>query len=923
MSSFTGFRPFGNSMVFQLFSTATTNVYPMANTVHGGQLNTEFNLRSRESVGVGPFNHPAAVDYMIGPSYVHSDRCFEVRPQSDGLGNIVESAVLEILPGRAVLNGHYVEQLAPMMIDLRLVNLQARTDGTPPLRGDIRVGLRAMYSTISTMAGTVKPENEEEVYQGIVVVLANAEDFILPVDSPHNPDAVTAHIELARFHFANGVIAGANPGGTTSSIINNPDKGKIIDGERIGNINNIISSIFVRKTGLNPKRLYVFAGKGSDPQTGHSTWCDAVTALAEWHNGELVGVNELTDRELAIIASGRADFRSAPDGRGAIFLDIPPKQIEYDITATDGMLQVYRPRSIPLPVADFNRMTAGTVDRTYTQNVREISDRIHTLFGLQAGTQRMFIPRLDFVPGTELSTRERQLPPINPLWNFGDYVLVGEDNTLGVDQSNAGLPSTMYVVLPGYVTELRHHATLPGNTSGAELGTFHRSSADGPFPTTAAAIDASEFVLTSGANTFRGAPGSATAPVDFFRAVFTDTDTDTVTTSFYRVSQSGPTSWSTEPIHLTGEIPLATEQRVGGFLNVPETVLDQGLVHRDNEGHLRLLDYSLLRSGVLAWQLGENFQIPAGQTTEVVQTLLNEFVNNRVAFPNARQTVEQRRNGKDPSVIHITLDLTQETVPAYINIHGIDSRFGTSIYLHINGTANHNTIITVSDVEKLRIDPNVSGTPVINVVRCGLYYDAEVLDRTNAIDNMTLWYERYNDTDPPLQVDGMTVSQVGMPVLSNELNFWTEVMVNDNHFKFGLRSLTFANNGEVIGIDLLVSNQVSANVALIPSVVTAQFEIPATNGLIFPRTRILRRMKVTGTFVTAYVADQTDYMIISSDFSALTQIYNPDGPAALMGTIAFYTDPRRVSNILGLPAGTPIDAWENGAWHIFSGGVIA
>ena len=54
-------------------------------------------------------------------------------------------------------------------------------------------------------------------------------------------------------------------------------------------------------------------------------------------------------------------------------------------------------------------------------------------------------------------------------------------------------------------------------------------------------------------------------------------------------------------VYLTGEIPLAQELVIGGFLNVPNDALGEGYVIRDESGHLRLLDYPLLRSGTLAY----------------------------------------------------------------------------------------------------------------------------------------------------------------------------------------------------------------------------------------------------------------------------------------------------------------------------------
>ena len=49
------------------FPVMSTNLFPATNSTAGGQLITEFNLKSRETVGTDP-----TVEYKIGPSYTHS-----------------------------------------------------------------------------------------------------------------------------------------------------------------------------------------------------------------------------------------------------------------------------------------------------------------------------------------------------------------------------------------------------------------------------------------------------------------------------------------------------------------------------------------------------------------------------------------------------------------------------------------------------------------------------------------------------------------------------------------------------------------------------------------------------------------------------------------------------------------------------------
>ena len=98
---------------FITFPVASTNIFPLSNSTRGGQLVTEYNLRSLDTVGT-----PSQVEYPIGPSYVHSMNDYNVSLLTDNVGSIVSTATLQISAGRGIINGHYVETLAPMVIDL-------------------------------------------------------------------------------------------------------------------------------------------------------------------------------------------------------------------------------------------------------------------------------------------------------------------------------------------------------------------------------------------------------------------------------------------------------------------------------------------------------------------------------------------------------------------------------------------------------------------------------------------------------------------------------------------------------------------------------------------------------------------------------------------------------------------------------------
>ena len=66
-----------------------------------------------------------------------------------------EDSLLVISEGRAIINGHFIESLAPITIDLLEANAQLQLNDRAPLKGQLAVGLRAMYSTYQTMAGSM------------------------------------------------------------------------------------------------------------------------------------------------------------------------------------------------------------------------------------------------------------------------------------------------------------------------------------------------------------------------------------------------------------------------------------------------------------------------------------------------------------------------------------------------------------------------------------------------------------------------------------------------------------------------------------------------------------------------------------------------------------------------------------------------
>ena len=574
------------------------------------------------------------------------------------------------------------------------------------------------------------------------------------------------------------------------------------------------------------------------------------------------------------------------------------------------------------------------VDATYTNHVKDVVNQIQNIYRMPNGKQRAFLDML------EESLDE--LPAIHTSWNLGDYVLVREDYVVQDSDVTSTPPSTMYVVVPGEVqsvtfarsgtaTELNDYIN---SLTGIELGRMVLSAFAGdaiPNTTESDVYNKEYWNLTD----YTGAVGN-----DYFVISYDSGTEEAVTTTLYiyTVATAGPNRYS-NAVLLTGEIPLAQEDIVGGFYNVPASQLDAGYVYRDDTGHLRLLDYSLLRSGTLAYQLGEDFEVPANIDNATIQQNLDEYVNQRVAFPNYTQSTSTEV--ENPNVINITITLSESEEASTINIYDIDSRFDTSVYLHFTGTANSNTIINIANCQKVRIDSSIAAStslsPTINVYNSCLYYDASVIDYINThaqtnsagvriapIANLSLWYEQFEDTDPNIIVNGMSVIALDGPVISENIDYWSTVTPNDNHYSYALYSLTFGSDGSIIGYGILMKNGTTANVSEGKSIVLTTFELPQSSVLAYPESSLTRQMTITGNFISSYPTD-TGYMILNTTFTAVNQVYNEYSPDnTISGNISIYTDATNVTAVQSSFEGKPdITGWSASDYHIFYGGAVS
>lgn len=862
-------------MNFIKFPVEATNIFPIANTVNGGQLVTEYNLRSRESVYSN-----SSVEYFIGPSFVHSERDFYVSLESGGASYFPDSTatssnVLQISAGRGVINGHYVECLVPVTIDL-FAEIPSPND----LSGTLCIGLKAMYSTERTISGSIRAEHEEgsdvtkNMYEGIQVIILPKDTFKLPVDSPDDPNGVTAHIKLAEFEYNSGVIY---------NIRNNyPEKCKMIDAERIGDIEGILSDKYISNIGLNPEMFYTYGGK-YDSTTGESSmgWCNSTSSLMVW------------DVEVPTFVYEEPEYNTATFARNgdSVNLVVPHKQI--DGLANSG--KYFKPVYLPIPAANFDDLSSGIVTSAYTQKIIDLDRRVREIYELGQGKLRGYIATLENID---------DLPEIQPDWESGDYILVSQDFTVKYDTVEPSRkPSTLYTVLDGYVTSLDQPMEIQPS-QGREL----------------ASVIKDELPDDTNPEVWQTYWGDLTK---YFGEVGKDYFVYNVAGggTWYSIVRTTNRGYS-DAVLVTGSIPLAEERIIGGFLNSPEQAVDAGYVYRDSQGYLKLRDYALLRSGTLAYQLGQDYSVPSGLTLTEIQKYLDEYVNQRIAFPNNHHLEQSsENNGVYPNRITVSIEIS-DSESGELNIYDLDSRFDTSVYLKITTSGSVNCVINVSDCEKIQIDPSVAKLDgiTVNVYRSNLYYNAAVFDSIATMRDIKIWYNRFENTDPILTVEGMTISQMTYDGQYDEnsvisFNDWSHVDMNDYHFDIALQSITFSSDGYVNGCGLLVRNRTTSVQSGKVAIRGAGFRLPYGPNLEYPESRIIRPVKVTGQFISAYADPSSNLIIQDTSFSAMSQFVGRQDSDVNSGDIAFLVDSYSIPNV----SGGVIEEWNPYSFNYFYG----
>lgn len=894
-------------MNLKLFNVETTNMFPMSNSTKGGQLLTEYNLISKESALTTP-----SIEYTAGMSFVHSESEFLVTVLSSGLNylnqGVTNSATtLMISKGRAVVNGYFVESLIDTVIDLAAINSSAET----PLTGNLAIGLKTYFSNGGLVDGAIQVEeavagSTDMVFGGLQVVIIPADDVRTPRtiigDDNYGSEALKSSCNmdllLATFNYTNGNI---------SNIVPNPTRLQCIPGSRIENIDGTLNTTYISKAGLQQYKFYTFAGKG-DPTA--DTWCDSTDSLMVWDE-----------------AAPRITTDTPPIGDRARFLQndytaylhIPHKQIDGMKDSYDNPAY-YAPVDLGLPVADFSMGTPGVVNKYYTQQVKNIITKINELYTLPDGKQRAFIADFYTKENTNgIENAVTELPPISVMWQPGDYVLVGRDHTFDSDLNDAlnlSPPSTLYAVLPPAVTSV-----------GSPIDPLTEQPISRPSGTQLAIKYLDQIQDNIGSSNplavntywdplqmYRGR-----SLTDYFTLSYTSYDENNVATTteyFYPVASTDGIMVYSDPIQLTGQYPFATTTMTGGFLDVDTADIDNGYVYLDENGHLRLLDYGLLRTGVLAYQLGEDFTMPSGLTYDEMQANLDDYVNERVAFPNASQIANAETNNLDPYVININLNLSKSDETVTLNIKNIDSRFNTAVFINLTGDADSNTVIHIDNCQKVRILSTYGlGGPAIAVTNSCLYYDANILDYISTMRYDTYWYKRYDSVnDPHIIVDGMTIRttvDTSNALSVENIDYWSSDALNDNHIQVITKSITLSDEGKICGCGVLIRNNITNNVSMGRSMILDTFTLPNIPAILpIPENKFEQPIYVTGEFMVVYPpVSGAEYVCIDTQFTLRTQANGQTGQLAVM--LDSYN--------MGSANLVQIDSWSPNTYHLFEG----
>ena len=1009
------------------FSANSTNIFPIANSTTGGQLLTEYNLKSRESVGTN-----SAITYPCGLSYAHGESDFALAAVD---GN---SSQIKVNAGRAVVDGHFIESLAPVYVDIAALNSNAaEQDMDTTLTGKFYVGLRIIYSTDTTMWGAILPEHQldgsvtvwtsdgttvaSDYFAGVQLVIGH--NLITPVDSPTDRNNVNCHLILGWFNYKSGKVI---------QVTQNPNKLSMYDSSRIYDLRNALNNegVLIKPT-VDPNMLYVYSPKTENGDV--PGWCKAASALMIWDKEDNLETNKVPIADYTPIGTaGEAEFKQFTNGVGLV---VPHKPVDGTCTWKD---KVYA-----LPNANYATGAAGVVTKAYTDKIKAIGKDISYIkqSGVINGKFRMLYDTMNW--STTNSSQRDNLPAVIPTgWQIGDYVLVRNDYTVA-DSSGV---ATMYVIEGGLVTELKdgsatkpttstttyhgnlsttgpytmsgnvtipaHDVTVSSDSQAVSFSPFNTSISSGTLSLRESGSSTSGTTYDIGSSATSALYGEATATLqntqvhignqtnnslsgnitlndtvvslkvptvepaelmtlnialsvidpyptpaevltkaneeassplagrlgDYVKVVITWTDDETTETRYYEVKTIGTITWSA-PIQLSAPLQIATESLIGGFYNIDPSSVDslgQGYVYADDDGHLRIADFDILAGRTLAYALNYDWRSSSGLDRETLQQELDDYINNRVAFPiNATDPGLYSLSSSYVINIVINLSLADDTGDTPLYIHNIDSRFNTAIHITFTGTVGENTKICILDCPRVIIDSESTPDEILSkiyVKRCGLYYDANLLDQIsigspfeidNTGANIQLW-----TLDPNLSIADNVVTYLGSPTaysIESEV-IGTDAIATDVHINYYVQGIAFDTSCNIIGMTMAIADNINVgNMNSGTSDVTylfgTAFTLPQTPAFNIPETKFIRSIRIDGTYMSMYnIQGTTDYVVKTNNICIYTGSYDALNSVVANGQLVFKSDVSRLPMSGDLAGSSPIDATDNGAWHIICGG---
>lgn len=893
----------------KLFTPQNSNIFPMANSTQGGQLVTEYNLKSRESV-----TSDLSIPYS-GHSFCKTINDFEL----SGSGSVLTIGV-----GSAVIDGHYVELLSATNIDVSDLELP---DGT------IYIGLRINYinednfDITNVRTGAIQPEltqDDQLVYPGVSVVFS---DSLFDISTVSTRSAVVYDLYLGSAQVVSGSFVGTNTNTSDSKI-------QCLDASRISGLSSTATQSD-DTAGASEKLYYVYNGK-----TG---WCDASTNLINWGPVRDVNENIVSYIRHPQIATGDSPYDTANAGTGFVNIDdeISLRVSHKTIDSPDESTPVWKDNYFKLPTADYFNDTAGVVNSEYTSIIKSINRRLSDLQLFGTGHCLGIIDSISDVS-------ELPGPPEDS--SAGDYIVVLRDTSPSAYSQYSGTSEylTTVYMLQGHIatrlslTNVADASMTYPYVSNKLLSpgefTFGNYSGGKPDVTNIYAIpkgmriaqitDIQEAFadyslqydaqLSSLFNTYWDPNGPTPlhgSLTDY--VVFRYTDNTTNVISYYyaivaELSAATPT-WSS-PIVVNGQAVLATTASIGGFYNTEQgTTYNAGYVGLDDSGRLRLWDYNLLAQGTLAYQLCESNRSPivigaSGMSAEDIQADLTDSVNERIMFPagspqsttiNTSGEYVVQWDGIDPETgLYIsdnapayTADQLQSMQVAYnyvrlqvvvpsegtIEIRNIDSRFGTYLDVTLVSDTSSTATVRFSNIEKLKV--NVQNMQAVNTnlefVNCNIYYDPALFGMTNCtFVDARIWSDQIG-----LHIDGLHIIQEPFNNYAEitDLSDADSDATVDMHLGCALRGLTYNSQLEIIGADVAfqyLGTAQDADSTLSRIYILDSFKIPQGSILGYDEKCMIYPLHFDGSVRYYYNAE--DIGIVCVDLSIAGRSYYQD-----------------------------------------------